>query len=304
MHLFWNASERRLRTLWRLLLHAAILVGLAAVPIFAIAEPLTALHRRGLFLPGYNHEEYDRIINMIVGPIMTVGVIGSVVIARRWLDHRRVEELCVRWDRVWWKGLAGGLALGTALMALVFALEYAFGWIALTGVLVSNATGVSVSLAFMFSTVKVLCVGTYEELVSRGYHLRNLADGLTLRWGIVISSAVFALLHLTNDNAGVLSMAGLFVNALLFATAVLVTRRLSTAIGLHIAWNFAQGAVFGFPVSGDKEGASLVGIQQGGVTLITGGAFGPEAGLVGIAASLTGIGALLFWARWRRTGLS
>jgi hypothetical protein len=115
---------------------------------------------------------------------------------------------------------------------------------------------------------------------------------------------VFALLHLTNDNAGVLSTAGLFVNALLFAAAVLVTRRLSTAIGLHIAWNFAQGAVFGFPVSGDKEGASLIGIHQGGATLITGGAFGPEAGLVGIAASLTGIGVLLIWARWRRTGVS
>ena len=47
-----------------------------------------------------------------------------------------------------------------------------------------------------------------------------------------------------------MSVLGLFVNALLFAVSVLLTRRLSTAIGLHMAWNLFQGLVFGFPVSG------------------------------------------------------
>ncbi len=175
MQVFWNASERRLRTLWRLLAQAAILVGLAAVPILVIAVPLTALHRRGLFLPAYDHDDYDRVVNMIVGPLMTAGVIGSVVIASRWLDHRHLEELGVRLDRAWWRGLGVGLALGAALMTFVFVLEYALGWITLTGVLVSNATGVPVGLALAFSAVKVLCVGTCEEFVSRGYQLRNLS---------------------------------------------------------------------------------------------------------------------------------
>jgi len=83
------------------------------------------------------------------------------------------------------------------------------------------------------------------------------------------------------------------VNGLLFAAAVLATGRLSTAIGLHISWNFFEGVVFGFPVSGDKEGASLIGIHQLGPPIVTGGAFGPEAGVIGIAASLLGIVALL-----------
>ena len=144
------------------------MVVLAAAPILLIAEPLTALHRRGLFLSTYNHDDYDRIINMIVGPIMTAGVVGSVVIARRWLDHRSVETLGIRFDRAWWRGLLGGLAVGTVLMALVFGIEYALGYITLTGVLVANVTGVSVGLALAFSTVKVLCVGVYEEFISRG----------------------------------------------------------------------------------------------------------------------------------------
>lgn len=56
-------------------------------------------------------------------------------------------------------------------------------------------------------------------------------------------------------------------------------------------------AVFGFPVSGDKEGASLVAIHQLGPPLVTGGAFGPEAGLSGIAASLLGIAVLVAWKK-------
>ncbi|MBZ5640805.1 MAG: CPBP family intramembrane metalloprotease [Acidobacteriia bacterium] len=114
------------------------------------------------------------------------------------------------------------------------------------------------------------------------------------------SSAIFASLHAFNDNASILSAVGIFVIGVFLAAAVLVTGRLSTAIGVHMAWNFVQGAVFGFPVSGDKEGASLIGIRQGGPSFLTGGAFGPEAGLAGIVASLAGIGALVAWRRWRR----
>jgi len=82
---------------------------------------------------------------------------------------------------------------------------------------------------------------------------------------------------------------GIFVNALFFATALRATGRVSAAIGAHIAWNFVQGAVLRFPVSGDREGASLIGIVQHGSAWVTGGAYGPEAGRIGVVASLAGI---------------
>lgn len=148
--------------------------------------------------------------------------------------------------------------------------------------------------------VKVLCVGVYEECLSRGYLLTNIAEGINMKAAVILTSAIFAILHATNDNASLLSTLGLFVNGLLFAAAVLATGRLSAAIGLHIAWNLFEGAVLGFPVSGDKEGASLIGIRQLGPPLMTGGAFGPEAGVIGIVASLLGIAALLAMRRVRR----
>ena len=269
------------------------MLSFGALPILLVAEPLTALHRRGLFLSGYGHETYDRIINMIVGPLLTLGVLASVWIAARFLDHRDVADFGIRIDRAWWRSLAGGFFLGALLMTSIMAIELAAGWIRITDTFAVHAAGVSLALAVSFSIVKVLCVGIYEELVSRGYLLRNLAEGLSLPLAVIVSSAIFAVLHATNDNATIFSTLGLFVNGLLFAAARLIAGRLSAAIGLHIAWNFFQGVVFGFPVSGDKEGASLIAIEQRGADFITGGAFGPEAGLVGIAASLIGIGLLM-----------
>lgn len=294
MRVFVNPEEHRLRATWRLLLHALLTFALGLLPILLVAEPLTALHRRGLFLPRLGHESYDRVINMIAGPLLAVAVIAAVAIAARRLDHRRLADFGVVLDRRWWRCLGGGFALGALLMLFVFAVEWLAGWIELR-------PGTMIPLAFAFTIVKVLCVGTYEEFVARGYQLRNLAEGTTLAFAVLVSSAIFAALHATNDNASVLSTLGLFVNGVLFAAAVLATGRLSTAIGLHIAWNLFEGLVLGFPVSGDKEGASLLAIRQLGPDLITGGAFGPEAGVMGIAASVIGICVLITVSRGRRT---
>jgi len=294
---FWNAAERRLRVAWRVALQLAIAFGLGVLPVLLIAEPLTAMHKRGEFLAHWGKEPYDRVINLIIGPLLTVGLVASVIIAARWLDRRPLADYGVVVDRAWWRGLALGFAVSTGLMLLIFAGESAAGMVEVTGTMVRNVSEVSLWLAFAFSLVKVLCVGVYEEFIARGYLLRNL--------GIVVSSLVFALLHLTNDNASAMSTIGLFVNALFFASAALLTRRLSAAIGAHIAWNLVQGTVLGFPVSGDKEGASLIGIRQLGPAAITGGDFGPEAGLAGILASLLGIGVFCLGVRWRshRSGI-
>jgi uncharacterized protein len=72
---------------------------------------------------------------------------------------------------------------------------------------------------------------------------------------------------------------------------------LAIPIGLHIAWNFCEGNIFGFAVSGTNAGPSLLVIQQAGPTLFTGGLFGPEAGLVGLAAILLGGCITAWWVR-------
>jgi hypothetical protein len=79
-----------------------------------------------------------------------------------------------------------------------------------------------------------------------------------------------------------------------------LTGQIALSIGLHFTWNFVQGNVFALPVSGRiTHATSLFAVQQAGPELWTGGAFGPEAGLLGVLAALVGTGAIVLWVRWR-----
>jgi hypothetical protein len=143
-------------------------------------------------------------------------------------------------------------------------------------------------------------VGFYEELTFRGYYLLNIKDGMGLRWALVFSSIAFALAHTGNPSASWASFAGLVAAGLFLAYARVRTGQLWLPIGLHLGWNFFEGTVFGFPVSGLRPPGILV-LSGQGPALITGGAFGPEAGLIVLPAMLVGAGLIWLYSSDRRT---
>ena len=84
-----------------------------------------------------------------------------------------------------------------------------------------------------------------------------------------------------------------------------MTGSIAIPIGIHVSWNFFQGHVFGFPVSGGKDFfTTVVAIEQGGPELWTDGAFGPEAGLIGLFGFVLGALLVTVWIRVRYDGLS
>jgi hypothetical protein len=84
----------------------------------------------------------------------------------------------------------------------------------------------------------------------------------------------------------------------MYAIAFLDSGRIWLGWGLHFAWNFFQGSILGFPVSGMTEGGSLIQQAAVGPEIITGGAYGPEAGLVGMSFRFVVIGLLYAWFSW------
>jgi hypothetical protein len=133
-------------------------------------------------------------------------------------------------------------------------------------------------MTFLFTAI-------FEETVFRGYVLRLVTERWGPAWGLTVSSLLFGLVHLMNPTPGAKGIEHFvgpvfitFEAGLLMGALFLLTRRLWLPIGLHWAWNFFEGPIYGSDVSG-IHAASLIRAQIHGPFLLTGGVFGPEAGI-------------------------
>lgn len=292
----WNPNENRPRTPVRVVAGVVVLAVVTAVltipPLFVLSLFEAAL----LTSAG------------VETMLLTTGLSGLAAVAGVWLvgryiDRRRFADFGLEIDRSWWIDCGFGLALGGLLMSGIFLLELALGWIEVRG----TFTGRALAWTVAGSLLLFLIVGVYEELLLRGYLLTNLAEGARGTLGIagaiafatVASSVVFGALHASNPNATLVSTLAISFAGVMLALGYLLTGDLAIPIGLHVTWNLFQGTVYGFPVSGLDFGASVVDIEQGGPAVVTGGSFGPEAGLLGFAAMIAGCLAIVAWVNYR-----
>ena len=238
-----------------------------------------------------------------------LGVVVSVWLSTRFLDRRSFSDLGLQLNKDWWLDFGFGMALGALLMGGIFLTEWAAGWINITGTFQTDTPGQPFALAILLPMLLFIAVGVNEELLSRGYQLKNMSEGLNFavfgpRGAILLalftSSSVFGLLHLANPNTTALSTVNIAVAGFLLAAGYVLTGQLAIPIGLHITWNFFQGNVFGFPVSGlEWFQTTFIATEQSGPQLWTGGAFGPEAGLLDPVATVVGVLLIIVWVRYR-----
>lgn len=210
---------------------------------------------------------------------MTIGTFAATWLARRLFDRRSLSSLGLTFDAHTFPDLLAGMAIAFSMMGTVFLIQLAAGWLTLEGWGWQQLSWQGTLINLLLSLVLYILVGFQEELLFRGYQLQNLVEGWSLPWALLTSSVLFALAHLSNPSANWNAFLGIALAGMLLALAWLRTRSLWLPIGLHIGWNFFEGTVFGFPVSG-LGGFHLVRHRVDGPLLITGGAFGPEAGAV------------------------
>jgi len=299
---------------WRLSAHTILVI--IFINLFAVGFILLGECFAGLFGFSLNDTismadpmqlmQSPWIGTVIVPAAVLLGIVTGTYLSGKWFDRRMPKQFGITFSRVWWVDFIFGLVLGAVLMTLIFLFGLLTGAVRVVSFYHSYSGSGPFISGFLQSLLFYVLVGFYEELFSRGYHLINLAEGLNhkiigkkgaLIIAIIISSVLFGLLHLTNPHANWVSTLNISLSGVFLGLGMFMTGSLAIPIGLHITWNFFQGNVFGFPVSGVSTGATLIVTQSVGAQWLTGGLFGPEAGVMGLAAM--GIGAVitLLWIR-------
>ncbi len=191
------------------------------------------------------------------------------------IEKRPVSELAFAGALV---ELGGGLLTGALLFSVTIGIIWVLGYYQVTGV---NGTA-----ALMTNLGLSLQSGFLEEVIFRGVIFRIFEEWLGTWLALVISALFFGFAHIANPNATIISAAAIALEAgLMLAAAYLVTRRLWFAIGLHIAWNYTQGNIFGVAVSGNQVPGFLQS-QLVGPPLLSGGSFGAEASVIAVVVCL------------------
>lgn len=243
------------------------------------------------------------LLNALFGPRSNITLDGSarralVATLSLWATVRVLEGKTL--------GQAVGLSLRRAPRELAFGLLVGGGLICLAvGVLTIlgdyriEGLGDGADAGYLGQILLLaICVAVAEEVLSRGILLRLLEQGLGSWAALVLSAGLFGFAHLGNRGGTVLTSVAIAVEGgILFGAAYLAVRSLWLPIGMHIAWNYFEGPLLGTPVSGNIVPA-FFRASIGGPTWLTGGGFGPEAGVpVFILGTAAGAAALVLAAR-------
>ena len=185
------------------------------------------------------------------------------------------------------KDLLSGISLAIVLSAVGFGVSLLAGAIEIAGV-VFNPSSLLISFVFF------LLVAITEEFALRGFVLeRMLQGGVNKFWALFLSATLFSLVHIANPNFDFLSFINILLAGILLGSSYIYTRNLCFPIALHWFWNWIQGPVLGYEVSGNKFCDGLLTLYLLETNLINGGAFGFEGSILCTVLMVAGTAVIL-----------
>ena len=227
-----------------------------------------------------------------------VAALISLLLLWKFLNKKKIQDLGFGLFLI---NIIFGLLLGAISIAIIFFILLFTDNIELINTL-SNPNFSTYSITYL---IFFILVGLFEELVFRGYIMSTLADRGRRKVTIyMVSALIFGIAHLANQNVTLLGIFNIFLVGILFAYMYDKTQSLWTPIGYHITWNYFQGNVFGFPVSGTTPyGVYTIDVSSGN-DLLTGDSFGLEGGLLATLMIIFGfICTYLFSGKRKQTSI-
>ena len=178
-------------------------------------------------------------------------MIGFIFLFWKVFDKKPIKEIGLINIKAGYKDLIKGLIFGALSLTFVFVVLLATGNVSLANPLSKP----NFSPSLITGLILFIFVGINEEMFARGYCITVLKQTES-RWvPIIISSVIFSLMRSLNPGMSLFSYLNLFLFALLAAYMYVKSNNLWLSIGYHITWNYFEGNVFGFLVSG--QGAKV-----------------------------------------------
>lgn len=228
-----------------------------------------------LLFPGWLH--VAPAYRDVTRAAMTIVAYGAYAAAVRYGERRVPVEVAAA---PLLRELVIGIAIGAGMFTLVF-----------TGLRVAGVYTLAPGqwTDWPSDIMAALRTGFAEELMLRLIVFRLLMRAAGLWPALALSALIFGALHLANPNATALAALAIAIEAgLMLAAFYLLNGRIGMAVGVHAAWNFVQGPVFGARVSGNGDAGSLFVSNPvaGSPDWLSGGGFGPEASLPAVLVGL------------------
>jgi uncharacterized protein len=288
MNEFFFNSVGRLRSGWR----TAIFVVLNLI--------FTTLYGVILYLVirAVLHDDKALYLYTPQGMIITslLSAVGAILIS--WFCGNLLEGLpykAVGWSfhKSWFTQTIFGIIVGAVSLIIACILAMPTGNLSFQ--LNNAADSASILQTIFGSAIVFMVAAASEEVMFRGYVLQTLSRAKLAWLGILITSLPFAVAHLGNPNADLISTINTALAGIWLGVAYIKTRSLWFAFGVHFAWNWFQGAFLGLPVSGLKQLTTsplLQSIDQG-PNWLTGGSYGIEGGITCTIALI--VSTLIIW---------
>lgn len=285
MKIFKNADNQT-RSGWKigLLFIAFLITTMVLSMIFTIAYGMVIAAMHPEFtgnqakLMAYMEQQFSGAGNLLgafLHLIQCISLILWVILFWKLWDKGKVREIGFTNIKSSWKDLSVGLLIGAVSFSVV-----AFILLATKSVAMVNSFGMpKFSKALIVELVIFIFVGINEELFCRGYCMTVLKQTKKAWAPIIISAIIFSAMHSGNGGISLLAYINLFLFGIFMGYLFMKTKNIWMCIGYHITWNYFQGDIFGFLVSGTTTD-SIYSIKVLSPNIINGGSFGPEGGLI------------------------
>lgn len=270
--------------LWQRIIDFPLVAMLIAIALFAIGVTAAVLINQFVIppVPGLTRQATFALVG---APLL---IIVYKLLIRRLGAHPRDDLRGARAARL----LGSGVAAGFVIFTTVVAIAASIGVYRISGE--GDASGLVNALigTAIFPAIS-------EEMLFRGILFRWLEEFGGSWTALLLTSAFFGAAHLANPHASPVAAVGIaFEAGVMLGAAYMLTRSLWLPMGIHAAWNFAQGEIYDVPVSGSKA-HGLLNAQLSGPPLLTGDGFGLEASIIAIAVA-TIFGLWLLWMAIKR----